>query len=216
MPQLLSPCAVPTEAHVPRAHAPQPQWEASTPHLESSPRSLQLEKGSHTAVKTQHSQKEWKNNTLQKRKESTVKKTISLVAWTMKIKKVTKALTTIANHHPTRTWHLPLTTMLGLESHRRSLSRSSVDRVGLAKCALAKELTESGRAGRDPRARAERQQEQQGEEVIPRWKRHSPVLQVVLAAGWAWLKLGSQVHPQGTHPRSLQRCRFLAPCHRPL
>ena len=47
MPQLLSPCAATTEAHVPRAHAP--QREATTMRsprttMKSSPRLLQLEK----------------------------------------------------------------------------------------------------------------------------------------------------------------------------
>ena len=44
----LTPCAATTEAHGPQAHALQQekpsQWEALTPQLESSPRSLQLEK----------------------------------------------------------------------------------------------------------------------------------------------------------------------------
>ena len=48
-PQLLSSCATTTEAHAPRAHAPQqekpPQWKAHAPQwIQSRPRSLQLEK----------------------------------------------------------------------------------------------------------------------------------------------------------------------------
>ena len=41
------PCATTTEAHVPRAFAPQEkplQWEAHAPQLETNPYSLQLEK----------------------------------------------------------------------------------------------------------------------------------------------------------------------------
>ena len=48
VPQLLSPRATTTEAHVPRARAQQqekpPQWEACAPQWKSSPRSPQLEK----------------------------------------------------------------------------------------------------------------------------------------------------------------------------
>ena len=56
----------------------------------------------------------------------------------------------------------------GVEVTQTLTLQESVVRVGLAKRALAMELTESGQAGRDSRARAERQQEQQGEEVIPK------------------------------------------------
>lgn len=103
----------------------------------------------------------------------------------------------------------------GVEVTQMLTLQESVVRVGLAKRALAMELTELGQAGRDSRARAERQQEQQGGEVIPKMEKDT-LLQVVLPAGWAWLKLGSQVHPQGNHLRSLQRCRFLGPCHGPV
>ena len=53
------PGAAATEAHGPRAHAQQeerpPQWQACTPQLERSPRSLQADKAC-AAMKTQHSQ----------------------------------------------------------------------------------------------------------------------------------------------------------------
>ena len=60
--QLLVPRAVTTEAHVPRAWAPHQekswQCEAHAAPLASSPRSLQLEKRDHPAMKAEHSQKE--------------------------------------------------------------------------------------------------------------------------------------------------------------
>ena len=49
-----------TEAHMPRAHAPQekpPEWAACAPQLESSPCLKQLERSLQAAVKTQSSQK---------------------------------------------------------------------------------------------------------------------------------------------------------------
>ena len=56
----LGPNATTTEAHMPRAHAPQQekptQWEATAPQLESSPCLLQLEKDC-AATKTQHNHK---------------------------------------------------------------------------------------------------------------------------------------------------------------
>ena len=59
-PQPLSPCTTTIGSPCPRAHAQQqeklPQWEAHAVQLESSPCSPQLEK-THTATKTQHSQK---------------------------------------------------------------------------------------------------------------------------------------------------------------
>ena len=58
VPQLLNPCS--------RACTPQEekhlQWEAHAPHLESSPRSSQLEKSPHAATKTQSSQNKTNRN----------------------------------------------------------------------------------------------------------------------------------------------------------
>ena len=59
----------------------------------------------------------------------------------------------------------------GVEVTQTLALQESVVRVGLAKCNLAVELTESSQAGRKLQARAESQQEQHGGEVIPKRKR---------------------------------------------
>ena len=84
----------------------------------------------------------------------------------------------------------------GVEVTQTLTLQESVVRVGLAKRALAMELTESCQAGRDSRARAERQQEQQGEEVIPKTEKDtllSSKLSCLLAG------LGSNWGHESTH-----------------
>lgn len=132
-------------------------------------------------------------------------------------KKIAEALTITAHHHPMWTWHLPHTLTLGLKPHRRMLSRRSQWSESGWPSGIWQQSDRINPGRKDPKGKGWESARTAGRESYTQdEKRHCSGLHVALLAGWAWHKVWSQEHVQENHLRSLQRCRFLGLCHRPV